>query len=229
MTFPADPSQPASPVRRDADTERRLGELAARLVPVACDLVCRVRDDGRDAVAELLGPLTAEEQRALLVVLAAMVPDDRSADELLAWVTWDEHGQPVPAAPRSLEELRAAHTRYARDRARGRTPPDPVVAGERAYQRARKRARRRTAREARQRLASLALPPGRPRPPRPQPPRWAPHPTTTAAGRRNPMMARTGHTMHLMPGPCHFCGGSGDDGAGHTCGVCGGTGTSGGR
>lgn len=137
----------ATPVRRDAATERRLGDLAARLVPVACDLACRVRDDGREAVTDLLGQLTAEEQRGLLVVLAAMVPDDRSAEELLAWVTWDEHGRPLPATPRTGEELRAAHTRYTRDRTHGQTPPEEVVAGERAYQRARKRRSRHATRE----------------------------------------------------------------------------------
>lgn len=44
-------------------------------------------------------------------------------------------------------------------------------------------------------------------------------------GRRHkPMMTRSGSAAHLLGGRCHFCGGSGDDGYGHTCGVCGGTG-----
>lgn len=38
------------------------------------------------------------------------------------------------------------------------------------------------------------------------------------------MMTRSGSAAHLLGGRCHFCGGSGDDGYGHTCGVCGGTG-----
>ena len=45
-------------------------------------------------------------------------------------------------------------------------------------------------------------------------------------------MSRTGRTAPravLAVGPCHFCGGSGDDGAGHPCGVCGGSGSCGGR
>jgi len=30
--------------------------------------------------------------------------------------------------------------------------------------------------------------------------------------------------LRPVPGPCAFCGGDGNDGAGHTCMVCGGSG-----
>jgi hypothetical protein len=57
------------------------------MVPVACDLACRVRDGD----AEYIGRLSAErgwdaETTALMVVLAAMVPvEDASPGDLLAW------------------------------------------------------------------------------------------------------------------------------------------------
>lgn len=78
-------------------TERtRLGELAERMVPVAASFVGVVRDEDRDGVTSFLSALTPHERDALTVILAAMIPDDRSPADLLSWVTWDEHGHPLP-------------------------------------------------------------------------------------------------------------------------------------
>ncbi len=78
-------------------TERtRLGELAERLVPVAASFVGVVRDEDRDGVTAFLAARTQHERDALLVILAAMIPDDLSPADLLSWVTWDEHGRPLP-------------------------------------------------------------------------------------------------------------------------------------
>lgn len=53
-------------------------------LPLAQQLVGAVREQDRDAVAEL----TADaDWPALLVALAAMVPDDATPQELLAWRT----------------------------------------------------------------------------------------------------------------------------------------------
>jgi len=76
------------------------------MVPVACDLACRVRDGD----AEFIGRL-AESRGwdtgtvALLVVLAAMVPvDDASPNDLLAWtgsletvMEWRLRQDPLPS------------------------------------------------------------------------------------------------------------------------------------
>lgn len=67
------------------DTHDR-GDLAEFLVLVACQLAGAVRDDPDD-VARILAT-HADNLDALAVVLAAMVPDDRSAADLLAWMDW---------------------------------------------------------------------------------------------------------------------------------------------
>ena len=73
------------------------GRLAERLVPVALALVGAVRDQDGDGIAEFLAGLSAGERDALPVILAAMVPDDRTPQDLLSWVTFDELGRPLPA------------------------------------------------------------------------------------------------------------------------------------
>ena len=87
------------------------GDQAERLVSVALDLAMLVRDEGPEAIGSFLGRLTGGDRYRLLTILAAMVPvDDMSEAEMLAWVTFDEFGQPLPAAdpvlpvPRDDEE-----------------------------------------------------------------------------------------------------------------------------
>lgn len=71
------------------------GDQAERLVQVALDLALLVRDEGPEAIASFLGRLTAGDRYRLLTVLAAMVDVDRTPDDLLSWVTWDESGRPL--------------------------------------------------------------------------------------------------------------------------------------
>lgn len=59
--------------------------LAEHLVPIAARLVGTVRDEGADAVADLLREVPGGRFDALSVVLAAMVDPDRTPRELLAW------------------------------------------------------------------------------------------------------------------------------------------------
>jgi hypothetical protein len=132
--------------------------LAERMVPVACDLACRVRDGDADGIARLTASLSDAETSALLVVLAAMVPvDDFSPGDLLEWaggletaLEWRQ--EPLPfQPPAGIRELEPCGTRaaYVRHQRRGE-PAD--VACERAareyyserYQ-ARKRAEARNA------------------------------------------------------------------------------------
>ena len=65
------------------------GELAARMVPVATELACLVREQDADGIGRFLAGVREGEVPALLVVLAAMVPVDEPVGDLLAWVTWD--------------------------------------------------------------------------------------------------------------------------------------------
>lgn len=133
------------------------GEMAASMVPVACELACTVRDEGRESVARLLAQVTPEpvpEQiAALLVVLAAMVPDDKSPADLLSWVTWDEFGQPLPDAPQRRSQGRqrtqpcgtaAAYRRHLKHREK---PDEACKKAMRKVWARQNRTRRRSARE----------------------------------------------------------------------------------
>lgn len=133
------------------------GRLAERMVPVALDLVGLVRGEGdADLIGEAIGVLSEQEAKAAMVVLAAMVPQDRSPQELLAWVTWDEHGRPLP--PDAVMVLYSGAGRreratgviecgtapgYERHRAKGETACDPCREAANAYRRDRRRRQRR--------------------------------------------------------------------------------------
>lgn len=84
-------------------------DQAERMVPVAAALVGAVHDGGPGEVAALLAGIPAHDRDALAVVLAAMVNPDRTVTELLAWVTWDENGRPLPHSPDTSDWLTEAH------------------------------------------------------------------------------------------------------------------------
>jgi hypothetical protein len=74
------------------------GDLAESMVMPAMELAFLVRDEDRETIGAWMdscGIPADQPVRALLVVLAAMVDVDRAADDLLAYVTWDEHGRPL--------------------------------------------------------------------------------------------------------------------------------------
>jgi hypothetical protein len=86
---------------------------------------------------------------AVLVVLAALVPDDQTVNQLLAWnrplhstsrtnTTWSIARRTVPVTP----EIRALHAEHRRLRDSGRPVPQHVADGERAYQQVKKRGQR---------------------------------------------------------------------------------------
>lgn len=66
------------------------------LLNIATRLACMVRDEDGDAVAAYLATLTPTECAHLPIVMAALIPVDRTVDDLLSWITWDEHGNPLP-------------------------------------------------------------------------------------------------------------------------------------
>lgn len=72
------------------------GELAAGMVHVATRLAGHVRDWNQNAVDDLLGRLNAPQQRALCVVLAAMVDIDQTPTDLLAWTDPTTTTGPAP-------------------------------------------------------------------------------------------------------------------------------------
>lgn len=128
------------------------GRLAAELVPIAADLVFKVHHENRETIGETLDSLTPAQARALPVVLAAMVDPEAHLNDLLGWVTWDEHGQPLYAHDRHPDRPAVAtlrpcgtHAAYQRHKAASETPCRSCVEGERAYQRAKTRRQRRKA------------------------------------------------------------------------------------
>jgi hypothetical protein len=62
------------------------GQAAAMAVPRAAALVCAVRDEGAESLAEVLDPLTRDQLYAVAVTLAAMVDPDQPVGDLLGWV-----------------------------------------------------------------------------------------------------------------------------------------------
>lgn len=69
--------------RAHPDGHRLVGPALER----ATALVTIVRDEGADGVARVLDNCDRDALSAIIVVLAAMVPDDVPRDRLLAWVT----------------------------------------------------------------------------------------------------------------------------------------------
>lgn len=51
-------------------------DLAVAMIPVACEMACLVREWDRESIGSRLDSLSGQELYALVVVLAAMVPDD---------------------------------------------------------------------------------------------------------------------------------------------------------
>lgn len=86
---------------------RRLGALAARMVPNAAELACLVREQDREGIGRFFATVTRQEipveVQALLIDLAAMVPMDRGTVDLLAWVDFDEFGRPLDGAGREAD------------------------------------------------------------------------------------------------------------------------------
>lgn len=70
---------------------------AASLLEHALDLAGRVREEPPEAVARWLNSMPPVDVRDLAILLAALVPDDRSVSELLAW--WQTPISPPPEVP----------------------------------------------------------------------------------------------------------------------------------
>lgn len=64
--------------------------MVAPAIKRALMLVGIVREEDANSVARILDPLNWEQMAAVVVLLAAMVPDDKTVAELTAWV-WESH------------------------------------------------------------------------------------------------------------------------------------------
>jgi len=90
-----------------AAAARKRGDLAERMVDVACELALTVRDQDRAGIGRYLSSLRLDEEeaRALVIVLAAMVPaEDRSKQDMLAWVNFTEFDGPDGGEPADAGE-----------------------------------------------------------------------------------------------------------------------------
>lgn len=88
-----------------------------RLERLAQDLIVRVRDDDPEANAQWLASVSEEDRWALLFVLAAAVPDDRSWPELVAWADPDAERRRIE---RRRQQWREAQQRLSAKRAQRR-------------------------------------------------------------------------------------------------------------
>lgn len=61
-------------------------KAAKAAIERAQNLACMIRDESADSIGAYLDALTTNQMYALVTTLAAMVPVDRSADELLDWL-----------------------------------------------------------------------------------------------------------------------------------------------
>jgi hypothetical protein len=91
LAAPLPPREPPRP-----ETARERGRMAERLVPVALELSGLVHGDGdQAAIGEFLADLTPRRKDALLVVAAALIPQDAGVAGLLSWIDFDEAGRPL--------------------------------------------------------------------------------------------------------------------------------------
>ena len=119
-------------------------------LPTVANLVCAVHDQDATTTHRILRGIPTDTA-ALIVLLARMVPDDKTVTELLdaGEVQRDRDGIPVFAEDWTDDELKAAHAAWGRrDRTRARWAEE----GEREYQR-RRQARRRARKNGTEGLA----------------------------------------------------------------------------
>ncbi|MFG6197785.1 hypothetical protein [Nonomuraea sp. JJY05] len=134
------PPVPATTPRKFS-LRRRQG-VAERTLEAALTLAVMIRDEDADACQKFVQSLPRDQQAALPYILAALVPVDRPRNELLEWITWDEHGRPIAGAPVQVGtrmcvacRVPATPTTARRHRQHGQPLCDPCRDAERTYRR----------------------------------------------------------------------------------------------
>jgi hypothetical protein len=118
-------------------------ERGQRALDRALELVVIVRDYGRDEITTWLRRRSRLDLEGIAVALAALVPEDSTPRDLLAWMDEPprvrEPYRPLPAEPRPPRELAPCGTRAAHERhkIRGEKPCDACNEAQRAYHAAR--------------------------------------------------------------------------------------------
>lgn len=92
----------------DEVSARRRGDYARRVaLPRALRFVEVVHEEHRSGIGAFMAALSRDEIEAVMVVLAALVPEDVPVARLLAWTdAWDDNGRSVH--PRDDRERAAA-------------------------------------------------------------------------------------------------------------------------
>ena len=106
--------------------------LVDACVPLAAELVCVTRDEGPDAIADVLARVPDGRLDALAVVLAAMVDPDAHVAELLAWTDWQPPTRKTGGGRRPLPREHASERGYQQHRSHDDMPAcDPCLAAHR--------------------------------------------------------------------------------------------------
>lgn len=113
--------------------------LPSRAVERSLKLIGAVRDRDRTSVARILTKLSARDLYAIAVTCAAMIPDDQSPCDLLAW---NDDAAFIPTPAPANRAPHGTHAAFNRHRTAGQHPCDDCWDGERLYQRVRGRRRR---------------------------------------------------------------------------------------
>jgi hypothetical protein len=98
---------------------RSRARLAEKMIPVAADFACALRDEDAAMLGQRLDPMTRQDLYALVTVLGAMVDVEQPVGDLLAWVTFGDGACPDLPVYRSPSAAAERRLEYARLRGQG--------------------------------------------------------------------------------------------------------------
>ena len=97
--------------------------IANQLLPIALHYVTLIRDEGPDAIATDLTTRSHADHQAIICLLAALVPDNRTPQQLLAWRPTERRSN----IPGVTDAMLRAHSRRIIDRKHNRpSTPDTL-------------------------------------------------------------------------------------------------------
>jgi DNA-binding NarL/FixJ family response regulator len=93
--------------------------LAERMIPLAADYACAMRDEDSEALGRRLDAMTRQELYGLITVLGAMVDLGQPVGDALAWIEWEDvpslAGLPPSRTAASAAERREEYARLRRE------------------------------------------------------------------------------------------------------------------